>query len=98
MAVVLILGVLLVTYSRSQRDVSALAPTLRDHWHSAYSVWNCETEDYENQFNSDLILAVSIRIKTRCFTFTRSPPLSPAMGQQWVCSLRQCWSTLMTAS
>lgn len=53
MAVVLILGLLLVTYSRSQRDVSALAPTLRDHWHSAYSIWDCESESYAPTLTSD---------------------------------------------
>ncbi len=53
MAVVLVLGLLLVTYSRSQRDVSALAPTLRDHWHSAYSIWDCESEDYASVLTSD---------------------------------------------
>ena len=53
MGVVLILGLLLVTYSRSQRDVSALAPTLRDHWHSSYDIWDCEAEEFLPALTSD---------------------------------------------
>ncbi|MEE9415782.1 MAG: hypothetical protein V3V01_10895 [Acidimicrobiales bacterium] len=53
MVVVVILGVLLVVYARSTRDASANSPSLRDHWHSAYAVWDCEQESFENQFTSD---------------------------------------------
>ncbi len=53
MAMVVILGVLLVTYARSTRDASAEAPTLQDHWHSAYAVYDCRTESFLPSFTSD---------------------------------------------
>lgn len=53
MAIIVVLGVLLVVYARSTRDASADAPTLRDHWHSAYAVWDCEQESFEPHFTSD---------------------------------------------
>lgn len=53
MAVVIVLGLLLVTYSRSTRDASAEAPTLQDHWHSAYAVYDCQTEGFLAPFSSE---------------------------------------------
>ncbi len=53
MAVVIVLGLLLVTYARSTRDASADAPTLQDHWHTAYAVWDCQTESFLPPFASD---------------------------------------------
>lgn len=53
MGVVVVLGLLLVTYARSTRDASADAPTLQDHWHSAYAVYDCRTEGFLAPFSSD---------------------------------------------
>jgi hypothetical protein len=40
-ALVVLLGTSLVLYSRSNRS-EAIAPTLDDHWHAAYGIWNCD--------------------------------------------------------
>lgn len=53
MGVVIVLGLLLVTYSRSVRDVSAEAPTLQDHWHAAYGIYDCRTEGFLPPLSSD---------------------------------------------
>jgi hypothetical protein len=39
---VVVLGTSLVLYSRENRS-EAIEPTLDQHWHAAYGVWNCET-------------------------------------------------------
>jgi hypothetical protein len=42
-AAIVIVGVLLVVFARTQRSSSAVAPELGvDHWHSAYGVWACD--------------------------------------------------------
>jgi hypothetical protein len=38
---VIVLGTLLIIVSRGD-DAEAVAPTLTDHWHSAYGVWACD--------------------------------------------------------
>ena len=40
MAIVVVLGVLLVGWARSNREATS-APRLGDHWHSAYDVYTC---------------------------------------------------------
>jgi hypothetical protein len=37
---VVLLGTGLVVFSRDNRD-EAIPPTLNDHWHAAYGIWNC---------------------------------------------------------
>lgn len=41
-ALVVVLGVLLVAWARTQRETEA--PTLTDHWHSAYGIYICDVE------------------------------------------------------
>lgn len=53
MGVIIVLGLLLVTFARTTRDASADAPTLGDHWHAAYGVWDCTTEGFLPVFSSD---------------------------------------------
>ena len=43
--IVIVLGVGLVAFARSTRDAVA-APTLSDHWHSAYGIYDCATQSY----------------------------------------------------
>jgi hypothetical protein len=40
-AVTVLLGTSLVLYARDNRS-EAIAPTLDDHWHAAYGIWNCD--------------------------------------------------------
>ena len=46
-AVIVVLGVLLVGWARTQRDASA-APTISDHWHSAYGIYDCTTGEFQD--------------------------------------------------
>lgn len=39
--VVIVLGTSLVLYSRDNRS-EAVPPTVNDHWHAAYGIWNCD--------------------------------------------------------
>jgi hypothetical protein len=42
-AAIVIVGVVLVVFARTQRSSSAVSPELGvDHWHSAYAVWACD--------------------------------------------------------
>lgn len=42
-AAIVVVGVLLVVFARTQRESSAVAPELGvDHWHSAYGIWACD--------------------------------------------------------
>ncbi len=41
----LVLGVALVVFAASTRD-SAPTPTLQDHWHDAYAIYDCETSSF----------------------------------------------------
>tara|TARA_B110000438_G_C15756338_1_gene625274 strand:+ start:331 stop:1056 length:726 start_codon:yes stop_codon:yes gene_type:complete len=40
MALVVVLGVVLIGWSRSNREATS-APRVGDHWHSAYDIYNC---------------------------------------------------------
>ena len=40
---VLVLGVALVVFARSEGEVAAEPPTIADHWHSAYEFVQCDT-------------------------------------------------------
>jgi hypothetical protein len=52
-ALVVVLGTSLVLYSRDNRS-EAIAPTLDDHWHAAYGIWNCDHwEPSLNDANGD---------------------------------------------
>ncbi len=55
--VVLLLGVALVAYARTTRDAVA-QPTLSDHWHSAYGIYDCTTQSYlgpQNDVGPDVL-------------------------------------------
>ncbi len=51
-ALVVILGLSLVVFARATRDAEA-SPTLQDHWHAAYGVWDCVTESFLTPFQSE---------------------------------------------
>lgn len=46
---VMVVGVGLVVFSRSERTSADVAPTLDDHWHYAYGIYTCDT------FAADLV-------------------------------------------
>ena len=50
--VLVLLGVGLVVLARSTRDAQA-SPTLQDHWHNAYGVYNCTTDSFLPPFVSE---------------------------------------------
>lgn len=50
-AAIVIIGVLLVAWARTQRESEA--PTLRDHWHSAYGVYVCTDGEFLPPFTSE---------------------------------------------
>lgn len=49
---VIVLGLALVAFARTTRDAQA-APTLQDHWHSAYGVYDCRTDSFLDIFESE---------------------------------------------
>ncbi len=51
-AAVLLIGIAGIVLARNARDVSNTEPTLRDHWHSAYAVWDCTDEQFLPPFQS----------------------------------------------
>lgn len=51
-AIVIVLGLGLVVYARATRDAQP-SPTLQDHWHSAYGIYDCETGAFLNDFQSE---------------------------------------------
>lgn len=51
-ALVIVLGLALVVFARATRDAEA-SPTLQDHWHAAYGVWDCVTESFLTPFQSE---------------------------------------------
>ena len=62
MACVVILGIVLVGWSRSNREATS-APRVGDHWHSAYDIYNCaesdstlESREYRGGWRSKLSL------------------------------------------
>ena len=52
-AVVVVLGILLVVVARSSRDELASPRVGEDHWHAAYSIYNCDSEVAYYQSTSD---------------------------------------------
>lgn len=46
MAAVVFLGVALIVFARSSRDVEALEPAFGQHWHLGYGIWDCTTESF----------------------------------------------------
>ncbi len=49
---VVVLGLALVAFARATRDAQA-SPTLQDHWHNAYGVYDCRIGDYLPPFLSE---------------------------------------------
>ncbi|MGI9622113.1 MAG: hypothetical protein ACR2PK_04685 [Acidimicrobiales bacterium] len=50
--VVLVLGLAVVVFARATRDAQA-EPTLQDHWHNAYGVWDCQSGEFLPPFQSE---------------------------------------------
>jgi hypothetical protein len=50
-AAVVILGIVLVAWARTQREEED--PSLRDHWHSAYGVYVCTEDEFLEPFLSE---------------------------------------------
>ncbi len=50
---IVVLGLTLVVVTRATRDVQA-SPTLQDHWHNAYVVYDCRSDDFLPAFQSQL--------------------------------------------
>lgn len=46
LAAVIVVGIALVAFARANRDTTALTPTFGDHWHIAYGIYDCTTEDF----------------------------------------------------
>ena len=51
-SVIIVLGIVLVAYSYSVRDVAARPRQNEDHWHSAYGVYDCASENFLAPFQS----------------------------------------------
>lgn len=49
---IIVVGLGLVVFARGTRDAQA-SPTLQDHWHSAYAVYDCESDAVLPPFQSD---------------------------------------------
>lgn len=49
---VIILGLVVVAFARQTRDAE-VQPTLADHWHASYGVYNCQTDSFLPPFQSD---------------------------------------------
>ncbi|MDH3753956.1 MAG: hypothetical protein OEU32_08795 [Acidimicrobiia bacterium] len=49
--ITVLLGIALVGFAAATRDAVA-QPTLSDHWHSAYGVYDCQSESFEPPFTS----------------------------------------------
>lgn len=49
---IVILGLGLVVFARASRDAQA-SPTLQDHWHNAYGVYDCRTDGFLAPFQSE---------------------------------------------
>lgn len=50
MAAVVVIGVALVAFSWSARDVQALSPSFTDHWHLPYGVYDCQEDGFLDPF------------------------------------------------
>jgi len=48
---IIVLGLALVVFARTSRDAQA-SPTLQDHWHNAYGIWDCTSESFLADFQS----------------------------------------------
>ena len=62
----------LVVFARATRDAEA-SPTLQDHWHAAYGVWDCVTESFLTPFQSEFDPEGYIHTKMDSYTFIHSP-------------------------
>jgi len=49
---VIVLGLGLVIFARATRDAE-VTPTLQDHWHAAYGVWDCVSDSFLPVFQSE---------------------------------------------
>ncbi len=52
--VIIILGIFFVGLARATRDVSPVPRQNEDHWHAAYSVWDCVSQSFLPHFNVSL--------------------------------------------
>ncbi len=50
--IIIVLGLFLVAWARTTRDAQP-QPTLQDHWHSAYGVWDCVSGEFLSPFQSE---------------------------------------------
>lgn len=49
---IIVLGLALVVFARTSRDAQA-SPTLQDHWHNAYGVYDCTSGSFLSSFQSE---------------------------------------------
>ncbi|MEC7923735.1 MAG: hypothetical protein VX725_01495 [Actinomycetota bacterium] len=49
---VIVLGLGLVIFARATRDAE-VTPTLQDHWHAAYGIWDCVSDSFLPVFQSE---------------------------------------------
>lgn len=49
---IIVLGLGLVVFARATRDAE-VTPTLQDHWHAAYGVWDCVSDSFLPPFQSE---------------------------------------------
>lgn len=49
---IIIVGLGLVVWARTTRDAQP-SPTLQDHWHSAYSIYDCASDSFLEPFQSE---------------------------------------------
>lgn len=52
-ALIILAGIGLVVFARSTRDSTQTRPTLEDHWHSAYGIYDCATDSLQPTFTSN---------------------------------------------
>jgi hypothetical protein len=51
-AAIIVVGIASVVIARTTRDAQA-QPTLQDHWHIPYGVWDCQAGDFLDPFQSE---------------------------------------------
>ncbi len=49
---IIVLGLGLVIFARATRDAE-VTPTLQDHWHAAYGIWDCVADSFLPVFQSE---------------------------------------------
>ena len=49
---IIVLGLGLVIFARATRDAE-VTPTLQDHWHAAYGIWDCVSDSFLPVFQSE---------------------------------------------